>query len=446
MLDGEELGLLEDDGGTGDETLSDEPEGGDESDLEGGDDEGGAGDEGEGGEGGEDELSEGDRGGRRTDAKTLPLQVRKALKAAAAANPDFAKQFPRLEKDISSALFKVGQVNSLGGVQKFQALADLVEAHGGEEGIASAMEELEAGRQLEDGFRRGDPAVVDGWAKDYPAGFKSLIRPALAKLESMDRDGYSQQMADPVWRFLDDHGVVQTFNALETALAAAGDAGKPALAELGKIKSWLGNLRGLATRANSPDPLKNDRDALSTREQELEAERTKMFYGSVRQDVNGQVTAQMNRIIRSALGGAKLKMETANRLRKEINSELARVVNSNKDYQTRYNAIMKSGDKDRAVRFIVQNAAAKLPGVVKQLIREFNLKPGGGKLGVRHGVRKPGAGGGSDRGGGGNNTVMGIPKTLDVNFQRTDKARFLAMKAAGRGEAWLLNGKLAKWG
>jgi len=438
MLDGEDLGLIEDESGTGDETLDNEPEGGDEG--------AGAGDEGEGaeegeGEGGEEEeLSEGDRGGRRIDAKALPVQIRKALRSLSQADPNFAKQFPRLEKDISSALFKVNQVNQLGGVQKFQQLAELIETHGGEEGLASAMEELEAGRQLEDGFRRGDPAVIDGWAQDYPAGFKSLIRPAIAKLEQMDPQGYAREISDPVWRFLDSYGVISVFNQLETALAGIGDPGKVALGELTKIKGFLSNLRDLATKSKSPDPLKGDREALDAREQEIETERTKMFYGSVRQDVNGQVTAHMNRLIRAELGGLKLRLETANRLRKEINAELSRTVNTNKEYQTRYKAIMKGGDKDRAVRFIVQNAKAKMPAVVKQLIREFNLKPAGKAAGNRPGARRPAGGSG-----GGSNYVPGVPKTLDVDFRKTDKARFLGMKAAGHGEAWLLNGKLAKW-
>jgi hypothetical protein len=387
--------------------------------------------EGEGDQGGEEEQPP----GRQPSAKDLPMQVRKAMRAMASADPNFAKNFPGLEKSISTALFKVNAINRLGGVQKFQEFTDLLDAHGGADGIAALAEEVEAGRDLERGFEQGDPAVIDGWAKDYPAGFKALVGPALAKLEQMDQAGFDQAISSPMLKTLDRCGVLSVFSSLENALASKNyeQAGK----DINAIKGFFADLRKLSSRANSPDPLKADRDKITAEREEIQGEKNKVFYGGVRQEVNGQVTAAMNRMIRQELGSTKIRLDTANRLRKEINAELARIVNTSRGYAERYKAVMGGGDHDRAVRFIVSNAVQKLPAVVKQLVREFNLKKTAPANAGN--VRRV-----ENRSGGGNNTVSGVPKTSEVDFRRTDKARWLVMKQ-GHGEAWLLNGKLAKW-
>jgi len=433
-MDGEELGLLDGSGteevevesgaGVVEEAVEEEVQGSD-GEPEGGGRQGAR----------EERVEDGDEADQgRTDRSALPVKLRKAIRELAAANPQFAKAYPRLEKEVTGALFAKNAVDRLGGVQRFQEFSDLMEAHGGAEGVASMAEEVERGRALERGFEQGDPATIDAWAKEYPNGFKASIGTALERLEAMDQARYDQEISAPMWKTLDRCGVISTFNALEPLLA--GNEG--AIKQFNLIKGFLSDLRNLAVKAKSPDPLKADRERLEADRVEFASERQKHFYGSVRADVNGQIMAQMNRLIRNELAGARIDQNVANRLRKEINAELARSVNTAPGYQERYKAVISGGDKDRAVRFIVQNATAKLPSVVKQLVREFNLKGAAktaGGNGLRRVVRQGAGPGGSQS--------VGRPKVDEVDFTKTDKASWLTMRT--HGQAFLKNGKIAKW-
>jgi hypothetical protein len=156
----------------------------------------------------------------------------------------------------------------------------------------------------------------------------------------------------------------------------------------------------------------------------------------VRTDVNTQVMAYTNRLLRQELAGRKLRVDTANRVRKQINEDLAAAVNTAPGYADRYKAVMGQGDHGRAVGFIVAAARQKLPLIIKRVLRDFNL---GGKPGVT-GMRRIGGGGGPRTG----TTVAGRPKTADVDFTRTDKATWLG-SLTSHGEAWLKNGKKARW-
>ena len=427
-----DLGLIEDEGGTEGEEL-----GGDEEETPEGEPEGEPDGEGEGErKGGPDEGEEPEgRAGR-----ALPTQLRKAVREFVAGNPEFAKKFPQLERQLTAAMFKAGQADRLGGLQALRGAHELLETHGGAEGIQQMAEEVEASRMMEEGFAQGDPVVLDSWSKEYPEGFKAMVGPAIEKLEALDLAAHDRALSGPMFKTLDRCGVIQTVNALDTAIA--GEQWENIQKHFGDLKNFLIELRGFATKAKAPDPLKADRDALAAEREEIQTERQKTFYGGVRTNVNTQVMAYTNKLLRQELAGKKLRVETANRVRKQINEDLATAVNTAPGYAEKYKAIMNAGDHNRAAQFIVANARQRLPQVIKRVLRDFNLtggqRPGGGAP-----RRVAGSGGPRNNSG---TTVTGRPKTADVDFTRTDKARYLASLGEGRhGQAYLRNGKVARW-
>lgn len=430
-MDGEELGLIEDEPGTGEESGGDE--GGGEEEVIEGEGEGGEAEGGEGGEGGED-FSDEERS--RAGTRTLPTELRKALREFNAGNPDFAKRHPQLERQLTAALYKAGQADRMGGLQQLRAARELLESHGGPDRIAAMAEEAEAARSLQEGMRDGDPVLIDIWSKQHPEGFKASVGPSIDRLEQMDLPAHDRALSGPMYRTLSRCGVLASMNDLETAIA--GERYEDIQKHHAAIKQFLKDLDNFSRQAKAPDPLKADRERIEQERAENQRERRETFRSGVATEVGMATISQINRALRVELSGRKLSVGTANRLRKQINEDLAAAVNGNEQYREKYKAIMGTGDHQRAVQFIVQNSRQKIPLIVKRVLRDFNVTgkaaPAGGRRIAR--VR--------EGGGGGNNTVNGRPKTMDVDFTRTDKARYLG-SLSGHGEAYLRNGKLAKW-
>ena len=443
--EGDELGLL-DGTGTGDEGGGEGGEG-EESFIEeeSGGGEGGGGEGGEGGAESGEGGGEGGEGAQRAIVKFTPDLVKKALREISAKDPDFAKKFPTLEKAVTTALYKDSRIRALGGLQAVNQLAETVQAHGGIEGIEAQAEELRLFREMEGGMKKGDPLIIDGWLKDYPSGLKRLLLPAIEKIAKIDDAFVDQVICNQADKILARCGVYGALTKLGESLTA--DKKEDAVKSYNDLVKFFGELKNLAARAGSSAG--GERDAeLDAERDSLEEEKKKMFYGSVRQDVNTQVMARMNRLIKLGLpAGKKITVERANRLRKEINAELQRVVVNAPGYAEKYESVMAARDKARAVQFIVSNALAKdkLPRVVTQILREFDLKGTGSGGGSNNGAQRRVV---RNQGGGGGSTMQsGKPKHEDIDWTRTDKAVWLSSVSAGKsvGPIFLKNGKRAQW-
>jgi len=330
-MDGEDLGLIEDSGA---------PEGG-ESGGDGGEEttfiEGETETETEtpeGGEGGGAEKSgeseEGERG------RALPVQLRQALRALSEQNPEFAKKFPRIERQLTAALFKAGQADKMGGLPALRSAVETIEAHGGPEGIRELAETAEASRVLEEGMNAGDPVLASTWSESSPEGYKAFGRPYLEKLESMDLAAHDYTVAPDMVRTLTRTGVYDSMADLETAIA--GEKFEDVQRHFQALKKFFLDLRQFGSSVKGPDPLKAERDRFDQERQQFATEQTKTFYGGVRGEVNTQVMAYTNRLLRQELHGRKIRLETANRLRKQINEDLAEAVNTAEGYADRYKA------------------------------------------------------------------------------------------------------------
>jgi hypothetical protein len=375
------------------------------------------------------------------DKRQMPLDIRKAVREITTQNPDFLKRFPKFEKDITGALFTRQQVESLGGLRSISDVFEKLETYGGIDGIEEMAEDAEASKQLEQGLERGDPAVLAGWAKDYPDGFKRSAIPMLETLEKTDEERFEHVSSWLLSKVFEKFGVFSVASALGKSLS--DNKPEDAVKHFNELARFLSDARGIAAKAKS-DPYASRSAELDNREKKLDETDQQNFRAIVRSEVNGKVTSELNRQLREHLRTLKVfKVEsgTANRMRKEINRELQRLVNTDSEYQRRYESVMTSKDRDRAANYVIKAAFRKLPEAIKGVVKDFNLRPsarpGGG------GPRRRAAGG---SGGDGNNSnsISGVPKTSDVDFTRTPMSTFLATRG-GHGTAHLKNGKVAKW-
>lgn len=425
------IDIGEDTGGSG----GGDEGGANDEDLESGTGEGAEGAEGDGSDGsddrrGDDADKDGDRGSDKSD---LPRQIRSALRELNTQNPDFAAKFPKLEKQITGALFKGAQIDGLGGVAAVTEALESIEARGGIEGVEQMAADLDAANKFEADLEKGNPAALELWAKESPSGFARAVLPMFEQLGKLNEEKYEQVGSAVVSSILEKFGGFSVISALGQALTNGKleDASK----HFNTLANFLGEIKKLGGLAKQ-DPHADRSRELDEREQSLETENEKAFKGAVRSDVNTEVTNLMNSQLRAQLitmGVRKVPLGTANRIRGEINRELQRRVNTEASYQRQYEAVMTTRDRARAAKFVVQAATRKLPGVIKDVLRDFNLK----------GDKRPTGGQRRDNQER-SNVIAGRPKTGEVDFSKTDKAGWLSTMHS-HGTAWLRNGKQAKW-
>lgn len=450
-MDGEDLGLLD---GTGTEDAGG-GEGGDESFIEV-EDEGGAGGDG-GGEGGSgdgaadaggDQGGTGDEaGGSRSIVKFTPDLVKKALREITSSNPEFAKKFPQLEQNITKALYKDTKIRALGGLQAITALADAVETHGGIEAIEEQANELRLFRDMEAGMKKGDPLIIDGWLKDYPNGLKRLLLPAIEKIAKVDDAFVDKVVCNAADKILIRCGVYGAFTKLGESLTAGKN--EDAVKSYNDIVKFFAEFKNLAAAAKGGEDSGRSSE-LDEREEEIEKRDRDALYRSARLEVNPLLMVQVNKLIRKFLpAGRKIKVEQANRLRKEINAEARTAMNAKSDFAAKFENLMQAGEQKPLVKFIYTRAIAELPRVVERLMREFGLRGSGSGTGGGGGSNANGSGTRRiNRNAGGGGTVQsGKPKADEVDWQRTDKAVWLSSVSAGKsvGPIFLKNGKQAQW-
>jgi hypothetical protein len=421
--------LLLDNGGAGgdDGAAADNDNGPQDDAALGGDDQG---DGGDGQGGGEDDQGDGQR---RAGAAALGTPAQRAAQFKA----DHAKLKeidPALAQRFQRAFYKVANVDKLGTTQELTALKEAVETAGGVEALNEMASDLELYRELDKGFEAGDPKVLDGWATDYPDGFKALLLPAWDKLKGMDRGAWEQKSSVIGSQFLEEYGVF-------SAMAQMGEAIKAnKLEDITRLYNDLVGkvfkpMREMAQKQLN-DPLKADRDKIAAERAEVLSDKQKVFYGGVRTQVNDQMTRLINRELKTQLGNRRLETRQGNKIRGDINAEIARLTNSQAEYQRRYTAIMKAADHDKAVGFIVRNASANVARAIKNVLRDHNLVRTAG-AGAGSGTRRPANNAGSER----TMTAVGKPKAGDVDWTRSDKAQFILP----HGQVWRKDGKLAKW-
>lgn len=451
-MDGELDGaIVLDEGGSGGDGGGDDGGGGDEEILDGNVDAG------DGGDGGDGEADPGDEGGdpdaqRGAGRPTDAGQLRKALRTLTQSNPELAKQFPRLEKDLTAALYSRGEIEKLGGIRAVADVLEKLEARGGLEKIEEDYAELERGKELEAGLEKGDPTLLGAWAKDHPDGFKRSVLPMYEQLEKLDEVRAEQVGSAILSRMFDRMGVFAGISELGVAIQkmkADDPARADAVRHFNELARFVGDAKKLGDRAKQ-DPYASRSAELDTREQKIAQADREAFQSAVRSEVGTLTLREMNRQLSAQLREMKVfkvSGRTANRMRANIAAEVKRQLNADQSYAREYERIAKSGDRQRAIQFVLKASARKMSGAIKAVLPDFNLKatgkPGGSR---RFGAPRGDAGG--DRGNG-VVRVSGRPQTGDVDFTRTDKSYWIGHVSSGfrqKGQAYGKDGKLYTWG
>ena len=336
---------------------------------------------------------------------------------------------PALEKQIRGDIYAARAARDLGPIPELRALKESVELYGGSEGLATMAETVENAKNLDGQFERGDPSLIEGWAKDFPDGFKKLVVPAFDKLAQIDPAYYEKAASTVATKFLGQFGVFDamsqigealTANKMEDAIRVYNDL----------VKKVFSPMRSLASQPTVDTSRDNE---LSEREKKVQESEDKVFMGGVRSRVNPEMTTHVNKVLATLLGTRKLTTEQGNKIRRDINSEIAAMVNSQPEYQKRYTALQRSHNEDALFNHVITAAKGKTLEAVKKVMREtgFASAPKQQTQQTQKTVTQQQKG---------IQQMGGEPDANEVDWRRSTKANY----ALG-GPVWLLNGRQAKW-
>jgi hypothetical protein len=424
--------------------------GGDEGGGDGGEGDGdeGAGDAGDGGEGdeadlgdegtgdsegeGEEEGEEGEEGEHGAKKALTPEQqakaVEKALNKMRATDPEGAKL---IRKEFFKARQAAEQFRQFFPTpQEAQQASELVDRIGGQKGYERAKVELDAYARELDGMSKGDPAVIDMLAKDYPKGFAKLMPQALDKLRASDEGAYSRLVSRHMAAAMSEKGFTRTVERL-AELISDGKA-QPAFETANKLLAWIRDVE----QFGKAQPAEADKEAMTEVERraaEVDQKEKGIFTTQVANDVTTTMNSLIARQLNPIIKGKNLTLAQKQSLASGIFSRIATTLQRNEAYQERLKALLDEGDRVGAKRY-VGSQVARL--VKKSTDAEWAAR---GFTGVKS-KKTAGAGGNN---GTSTPTFGKKPSAEQIDWsQDRSKMRYM------RGEATLLKqfgGKVVRW-
>jgi hypothetical protein len=380
-------GVAVGDGGAGGDEGAGGEEGGAGAGDEGAGDQGAEGAEseqgaiGEGEEAGEGEEGEEGAEDRKLGPQAQAAEVKKALEKIRAADPESAKT-------LRKAFFKKEQ--EIGGYRKsFKTAAeaseahDLLEIHGGADGIAELKQQTDDYVNELLGMERGDPALIENMARDFPKGLIKLAPMALEKLRTLDAPAYERTIAKHMVSALKDKGVANTISRIGELIADGKQ--EPAFQLAKQLKDWIASVESFALTVAKDEPNERDKE-IAERERGVQTREQKIFYGQV----HSAVLSRQQNIIDKALGSylkqRKLTPEQRQELSSGIRGRIARALEADDRYQDRLKALLEKGDVQAVTRFIADHTQQR---VAKAASREWTAR------GFAGDTTKRAAGGGS---------------------------------------------------
>ena len=341
---------------------------------------------------------------------------------------------PQLEKQLRADIYAGKAAREFGSIPDIRTKLETLDLHGGAEGIAQMAEEVQAARTLDQGFERGDPKLLDGWAKDFPDGFKKLVVPAFDKLATLDPQYYEQAGSAISTKFLTQYGVFDGLGQMKEAIVGGKmeDVQRIYNDLVGKV---FGPMQNLASKARTAPDTAKDSEYQEREEKVAKAERD-VFLKGVNSEATPIITRNMNKVISSILGTKKLTAEQNNKLRKDIHAEIAQMVNNpqtNAGYINSWKQLVAKNDQQRLVPLITRMWESKTLDAVKKVMRESGFSTNGTQPKPAQTTRQAAPTGVQ--------VASNEPSADSVDWRRSTKANY----ALG-GPVWLLNGKQVKWG
>lgn len=243
--------------------------------------------------------------------------------------------------------------------QKANEASELLELHGGEEGIANLKAEAEEFAQALSKVASGDPAILDDVLADSKDGFLKLAAASIDKMRSVDPAAYDRTLAPHLLETLERTGVAQTIGLIARFIQA-GD-GEGAIAQVAKAQEWLAQLdkfakeNKLASTSNDP----RDQQIKSEREQ-LDKEKAEIYQKQINTSVTRSINGEISRHLTPLLNGKTLTQQQRQGIVSDAYKHIAEVIRAQERTQAQIAAFRKQGrSAEEIARFIGSKITAK---------------------------------------------------------------------------------------
>jgi hypothetical protein len=309
------------------------------------------------------------------------------------------------ENDLYRKVFK--------SPQEAQKAVQRIETLGGLDAVESEAAEWAS---VYNGFRSGDPKVLDVWFKDNPDGVGKLMPTALNKYREMDPAGWTHEMSSVFMATAQNTGMLQAFEMLLDIPEVANNP--TAKRALEKITQVMNAINGHASKPPVRDEA-NQSKALSEREQKIKQQENVIYQRQVAQQVEPVMRKAAEMAISKLITGKKLSADARADLIRDVKAEFSQISKKDPDFQKNAKALLESGETERFLRLVKSKLEQQMPFAAKRVWRKYQ-----GISGIAQETqqqRKTEAQSRREAGGGGaaSNTVRtASPKPADVDWTR----------------------------
>ena len=290
----------------------------------------------------------------RTDARLLPKDVQRALKAMRD-DPTTSN----VARALNDSYFREQAYAKEGTLEEIRGIKSTIEGLGGTDGIAELQARAELLEKMDAQMAEGRPEVLDDIP---PEGFKRLVAPAIERLERLDPQSYNDTLRPHLVKSIAASGLPDSLNMLQYLLSR-GDVPE-ATKQAKAIQDWISDLRNQASTRAQNDPRASD---IERREQALRTSETNQFKQGIAREAISQMNSQIEKQITSLFKGSNLSDGQKKDFAAGVYAGIEDALRQDKTYLDNVKAAIDKRDDRRLKSYI----ASKLPDLASRVAREL---------------------------------------------------------------------------
>ncbi len=382
---------------------------------------------------GEDQpAAEGESKPVTNDGRTLPADVKQALKAVQATNPTAAGK-------LRDAVFTAKAFSDV-----FATPADAVKAKdfldgvGGEDGFKGLQASLEEWSGVEKAFQDGSPDFVKRLVNTSPEAFQKMAPNVINQWAQSAPEAFGYFQSSVALNAFRAAGI--TTEALQSAYAKVGD-NPQAKVLIEDVFNALSGLQTTASKFKSDQAQRNpEREKLDAERKAFEDSRQSEFETDLATKTDSYTQAQAAPWLKQYIGTQPLAEGVKAAINKDLITEIGTRLSQIPGFDARLDSLVKSRNSADALMAVQQQIDKIVSISAKTVVERYTRVPGQtakpGQAGKKPAVTKPGQSAPSSTG---SLRLNSAPSHGQIEWAKTTKSQYIS------GEGTLKDGRKASW-